>query len=101
MRRGKANRFARGTRCLLRIALREVRVGHIDVRLKKVRTEIERGAELLDRGIDLLLREENPPERIVGVGAARLDRDDSLEVGLCHSEIALLERRNSLRVDLV
>jgi hypothetical protein len=47
------------------------------------------------------LREQNPAEGIVRVGATWLDRDNSLEVGLCHSEIALLQGRNSLRIDLV
>ena len=71
------------------------------MRLEKIRTKIERRSELLDRQIDLLLREQNPAERIVRISTARLNRDNSLEVRLRSREIALLQRGNSLPIDFV
>ena len=71
------------------------------MRLEEIRTKIEGGAELLDRGVDLFLREEYPTERIVGFGAARLNCNNSLEVRFRRGEVALLQRGYSLPVDFV
>jgi hypothetical protein len=47
------------------------------------------------------LSEEDPTERIVSFGAARLDRDDFLEVSLRSREVALLQRTNPLPIQFV
>ena len=97
----KTNSLARGARRLLRIALRHIGVGHIDVRLKEIRTKIERGSELFNCGIDLFLREQNPAQRVVSIRTARLNCDNPLEVRFRSSKITLLQRSDSLPIDRI